>query len=113
MEVSLREVLITLLQAVGLVVLIIFIFLQDWRATLIPAIAIPVALIGAMAGLKILNFEINTLTLFACTLASGLVVDDAIVIVEAVSSKIEQGMKARQAALMQWRNSLEQRSPPP
>ncbi|NES89624.1 efflux RND transporter permease subunit, partial [Okeania sp. SIO2B9] len=98
-EVSLQEVVITLLQAVGLVVLIIFIFLQDWRATLIPAIAIPVALIGAMAGLKILNFEINTLTLFACTLASGLVVDDAIVIVEAVSSKIEQGMKARQAAL--------------
>lgn len=98
-EVSLREVVITLLQAVGLVVLIIFIFLQDWRATLIPAIAIPVALIGAMAGLKILNFEINTLTLFACTLASGLVVDDAIVIVEAVSSKIDQGMKAKQAAL--------------
>ncbi|MDJ0555173.1 MAG: efflux RND transporter permease subunit [Microcoleaceae cyanobacterium MO_207.B10] len=98
-EVSLEEVVVTLLQAVGLVVLIIFLFLQDWRATLIPAIAIPVALIGAMAGLKILNFEINTLTLFACTLASGLVVDDAIVIVEAVSSKIEQGMKARQAAL--------------
>ncbi|NES06690.1 MAG: efflux RND transporter permease subunit [Okeania sp. SIO2F4] len=98
-EVSLQEVIITLLQAVSLVVLIIFIFLQDWRATLIPAIAIPVALIGAMAGLKMLNFEINTLTLFACTLASGLVVDDAIVIVEAVSSKIEQGMKARQAAL--------------
>ncbi|WP_375340569.1 efflux RND transporter permease subunit [Okeania sp. SIO3I5] len=98
-EVSLQEVVITLLQAVSLVVLIIFIFLQDWRATLIPAIAIPVALIGAMAGLKMLNFEINTLTLFACTLASGLVVDDAIVIVEAVSSKIEVGMKARQAAL--------------
>jgi len=98
-EVSLQEVVFTLLQAVSLVVLIIFIFLQDWRATLIPAIAIPVALIGAMAGLKMLNFEINTLTLFACTLASGLVVDDAIVIVEAVSSKIEQGMKARQAAL--------------
>ncbi|MGB3507788.1 MAG: efflux RND transporter permease subunit [Microcoleaceae cyanobacterium] len=98
-EVSLREVIITLLQAVALVVLIIFLFLQDWRATLIPAIAIPVALIGAMAGLKALNFEINTLTLFACTLASGLVVDDAIVIVEAVSSKIDQGMKPRQAAL--------------
>ncbi len=98
-EVSLREVLKSLLQAIALVVLIIFLFLQDWRATLIPAIAIPVALIGAMAGLKVLNFEINTLTLFACTLASGLVVDDAIVIVEAVSSKIEQGMKAKQAAL--------------
>ncbi|MGD1714149.1 efflux RND transporter permease subunit [Dapis sp. BLCC M172] len=97
--VSLQEVVITLFQAVSLVVLIIFIFLQDWRATLVPAIAIPVALIGAMAGLKIAGFELNTLTLFACTLASGLVVDDAIVIVESVSTKIEQGMKARQAAL--------------
>lgn len=96
---SLKEVVMTLLQAISLVILIIFIFLQDWRATLIPAVAIPVALIGAMAGLKIMGFELNTLTLFACTLASGLVVDDAIVIVEAISSKIEQGMKARQAAL--------------
>ncbi len=96
---SLKEVVITLFQAVSLVVLIIFVFLQDWRATLVPAIAIPVALIGAAAGLKIAGFEINTLTLFAFTLASGLVVDDAIVIVESVSTKIAQGMKARQAAL--------------
>lgn len=96
---SLREVLFTLFQAISLVVLIIFIFLQDWRATLIPAIAIPVALIGATIGLQIFGFEINTLTLFAFTLATGLVVDDAIVIVEAISLKIEQGMKARQAAL--------------
>ena len=96
---SLKEVVMTLAQAVGLVILIIFIFLQDWRATLIPAIAIPVALIGSMIGLQALGFELNTLTLFACTLATGLVVDDAIVIVEAISLKIEQGMKARQAAL--------------
>jgi hydrophobe/amphiphile efflux-1 (HAE1) family protein len=96
---SLKEVVTTLAQAVGLVILIIFIFLQDWRATLIPAIAIPVALIGSMIGLQALGFELNTLTLFACTLATGLVVDDAIVIVEAISLKIEQGMKARQAAL--------------
>jgi HAE1 family hydrophobic/amphiphilic exporter-1 len=96
---SLKEVVITLVQAVSLVILIIFIFLQDWRATLIPAIAIPVALIGAMIGLKAMGFELNTLTLFACTLATGLVVDDAIVIVEAVSLKIQQGMRARQAAL--------------
>ncbi|MGB3536213.1 MAG: efflux RND transporter permease subunit [Microcoleaceae cyanobacterium] len=96
---SLKEVVTTLIQAVALVVLIIFIFLQDWRATLIPAIAIPVALIGSMIGLKVMGFELNTLTLFACTLATGLVVDDAIVIVEAISLKIEQGMKARQAAL--------------
>ncbi|WP_413163275.1 efflux RND transporter permease subunit [Capilliphycus salinus ALCB114379] len=96
---SLNEVVVTLTQAIGLVILVIFIFLQDWRTTLIPAVAIPVALIGAMAGLKVMGFELNTLTLFACTLATGLVVDDAIVIVEAVSLKIEQGMKPRQAAL--------------
>jgi hydrophobe/amphiphile efflux-1 (HAE1) family protein len=96
---SLEEVVVTLTQAIGLVILVIFIFLQDWRTTLIPAVAIPVALIGAMAGLKIMGFELNTLTLFACTLATGLVVDDAIVIVEAISLKIEQGMKPRQAAL--------------
>ena len=98
-NVSLREVAITLIMAIALVVLVIFVFLQDWRATLIPAIAIPVALIGAMAGLKALGFELNTLTLFACTLAAGLVVDDAIVVVEAVMIKIEQGMKPLQAAL--------------
>ncbi|MEB3282220.1 MAG: efflux RND transporter permease subunit [Lyngbya sp.] len=96
---SLEEVVVTLAQAIGLVILIIFIFLQDWRTTLIPAVAIPVALIGAMAGLKVMGFQLNTLTLFACTLATGLVVDDAIVIVEAISLKIEQGMKPRQAAL--------------
>ncbi|NJK38134.1 MAG: efflux RND transporter permease subunit [Oscillatoriales cyanobacterium SM2_3_0] len=96
---SLREVGITLAQAILLVILILFIFLQDWRATVIPAVAIPVALIGAMIGLALLGFELNTLTLFACTLASGLVVDDAIVIVEAISLKIDQGMKPRQAAL--------------
>ncbi|MBD2480505.1 efflux RND transporter permease subunit [Planktothrix sp. FACHB-1365] len=98
-KVSLEEVVISLFMAIALVVLVIFVFLQDWRATLIPSIAIPVALIGAMAGLKAFGFELNTLTLFACTLATGLVVDDAIVIVEAVSIKIEQGMKPRQAAL--------------
>ncbi len=96
---SLQEVVITLLQAIGLVILILFVFLQDWRSTLVPAIAIPVALIGASAGLMVAGFEINTMTLFAFTLASGLVVDDAIVIVEAVSTKIEEGMRPRQAAL--------------
>ncbi|MGC9524956.1 MAG: efflux RND transporter permease subunit [Limnospira sp.] len=96
---SLQEVVVTLFQAITLVILVIFIFLQDWRTTLIPAIAIPVALIGAMAGLMVMGFQLNSLTLFACTLAAGLVVDDAIVIVEAVSSKINQGMKPRQAAL--------------
>ncbi len=96
---SLSEVVITLVQAIALVVLIIFIFLQDWRATIIPAIAIPVALIGTMACLLLFGFSINTLTLFGCVLATGVVVDDAIVVVEAITSKLEQGMKPRQAAL--------------
>jgi HAE1 family hydrophobic/amphiphilic exporter-1 len=98
-KVSLREVFITLLQAVALVLLILFIFLQDWRSTVIPAVAIPVALIGAMAFILAFGFSINTLTLFGCILASGLVVDDAIVIVEAISAKIDQGMRPRLAAI--------------
>ena len=96
---SLQDLVVTLIQAIGLVVLIIFVFLQDWRTTLIPAIAIPVALVGAMIALKALGFTLNQLTLFACVLATGLVVDDGIVIVEAVSEKLSQGMRPRQAAL--------------
>ena len=97
-EVSLQEVVKTLVQAVLLVVLIIFIFLQDWRTTLIPAIAIPVSLIGAFAFLYLFGFQINTLTLFAMVLATGLVVDDGIVVVEAIATKVERGMKPRIAA---------------
>ena len=96
---SLQDLVVTLIQAIGLVVLIIFIFLQDWRTTLIPAVAIPVALVGAMIGLQVLGFTLNQLTLFACVLATGLVVDDGIVIVEAVSAKLSQGMRPVQAAL--------------
>ena len=96
---SLQDLVVTLVQAIGLVVLIIFVFLQDWRTTLIPAVAIPVALIGAMIGLQTLGFTLNQLTLFACVLATGLVVDDGIVIVEAVSAKLAQGMRSQQAAL--------------
>lgn len=98
-RVSLQEVLTTLALAIFLVLLILFIFLQDWRATIVPAIAIPVSLIGAMAFLLLFGFSINTLTLFGCILASGVVVDDAIVIVEAIAAKIDQGMKPRLAAL--------------
>lgn len=97
-EVSIREVVITLLQAFLLVVLVIFIFLQDWRTTVIPLIAIPVALIGAMAFAFLFGFSINNLTLFGLILATGLVCDDAIVIVESCSEKIQQGMTAKQAA---------------
>ncbi|MEL6162729.1 MAG: efflux RND transporter permease subunit [Cyanobacteria bacterium J06628_3] len=96
---SLQDLVVTLVQAIGLVVLIIFVFLQDWRTTLIPAIAIPVALIGAMIGLQAFGFTLNQLTLFACVLATGLVVDDGIVIVEAVAGKLSQGMRPQQAAL--------------
>lgn len=98
-RVSLEEVLITLVTAIVLVLLILFIFLQDWRSTIIPAIAIPVSLIGTMAFLLVFGFSINTLTLFGCILASGVVVDDAIVIVEAIAAKIDQGMRPRLAAL--------------
>lgn len=99
-KVSIREVVITLLQAFLLVVLVIFVFLQDWRTTVIPLIAIPVALIGAMAFAFMFGFSINNLTLFGLILATGLVVDDAIVIVESCTEKIQnQGMTAKQAAL--------------
>jgi HAE1 family hydrophobic/amphiphilic exporter-1 len=98
-EASLEEVLVTLFIAVGLVILIIFIFLQDWRTTLIPSITIPVALVGTFIFVKAFGFSINTLTLFGLTLASGVVVDDAIVVVEDISRLIQQeGMSPRQAA---------------
>ena len=96
---SLQDLVITLVQAIGLVILIIFIFLQDWRTTLIPGIAIPVALLGSMIGLQLFGFTLNQLSLFACVLATGLVVDDGIVIVEAVIAKLDQGMRPVQAAL--------------
>lgn len=98
-QVSMTEVVKTLVQAILLVVLIIFIFLQDWRTTIIPAIAIPVSLIGAFAFLNAFGFQINTLTLFAMVLSTGLVVDDGIVVVEAIATKVERGMKPRMAAI--------------
>ncbi|HTA58029.1 MAG TPA: multidrug efflux RND transporter permease subunit [Candidatus Baltobacteraceae bacterium] len=89
---SIRDVLVTLLQAVFLVVLVIYIFLQDWRSTFIPAITIPVSLIGTFIFVKLLGFSINTLTLFGITLATGLVVDDAIVVIENVERHIMEGI---------------------
>ncbi|MCF4970157.1 efflux RND transporter permease subunit [Nostoc sp. CMAA1605] len=98
-EASLVEVVITLLQAIALVVLVIFLFLQDWRTTLIPVITIPLSLIGTFAFIKVFGFSINTLTLFGMTLATGMVVDDAIIVVENVSRQIQdEGMSPRQAA---------------
>lgn len=86
---SIEEVLKTLLEAFILVFIVVFIFLQDWRATLIPAITVPVSLIGALAAFSFLGFSINMLTLFALVLAIGIVVDDAIVVLEAVQEKID------------------------
>jgi hydrophobic/amphiphilic exporter-1 (mainly G- bacteria), HAE1 family len=98
-EISLEEVLHTLVEAIVLVVLVIFVFLQDWRTTIIPTIAIPVSLIGTCAALYVLGFQINTLTLFGFVLAIGIVVDDAIIVVEAVAVKLEQGMPPLAAAV--------------
>src|SRR5206468_8095864 len=89
----------TLAAAVALVILVVFLFLQNWRATLIPMIAVPVSLIGTFAAFPLLGFSINTLSLFGLILAVGLVVDDAIVVVEAVEHHIEQGMSPRDATL--------------
>ena len=89
---SIKDVLVTLLQAILLVVFVIYVFLQDWRSTLIPAITIPVSLVGAFIFVKLLGFSINTLTLFGITLATGLVVDDAIVVIENVERHIVEGI---------------------
>lgn len=96
---GIHEILITLLEALGLVVLVVYIFLQGWRATLIPLLAVPVSLIGTFVVFPLLGFSINTLSLFGLVLAIGLVVDDAIVVVEVVEHHIEEGMTPRQAAI--------------
>lgn len=98
-QASLEEVVKTLLEAIFLVVLVIYIFLQDWRTTIIPVIAIPVSLIGALAFVYIFDFSLNNLTMFGLILATGIVVDDAIVVVEAITVKLDRGMRPRQAAI--------------
>ncbi|HKE18298.1 MAG TPA: efflux RND transporter permease subunit, partial [Kofleriaceae bacterium] len=96
---GISEIIQTIVIAMVLVTLVVFVFLQNWRATLIPMIAVPVSLIGTFAFFPLLGFSINTLSLFGLVLAIGLVVDDAIVVVEAVEHHIEQGMSPRDAAL--------------
>jgi hydrophobic/amphiphilic exporter-1 (mainly G- bacteria), HAE1 family len=96
---GIREIVQTLIEALILVIIVVFIFLQNWRATLIPAIAVPVSLIGTFAVFPLLGFSINTLSLFGLVLAIGLVVDDAIVVVEAVEHHIEEGMSPRDATI--------------
>lgn len=100
---GIHEILVTLFVALGLVILVVYVFLQNWRATLIPMIAVPVSLIGTFAIFPALGFSINTLSLFGLVLAIGLVVDDAIVVVEAVEHHIEQGMNPRAATLQAMR----------
>jgi len=95
---SIHEVQKTLFEAIGLVVLVVLIFLQTWRATIIPLIAIPVSLIGTFAAMKGFGFSINNLSLFGIVLAIGIVVDDAIVVVEAIEHHIEDGLSPRDAA---------------
>ena len=88
---SIKDVLVTLAEAIVLVILVIFLFLEDWRSTIIPSVTIPVSLIGTFAFVKLLNFSVNTLTLFGITLATGLVVDDAIVVIENIERHIQEG----------------------
>lgn len=95
---SIKEVFKTLFEAVGLVVLVVFLFLQSWRATLIPAIAIPVSLIGTFAFMALVGYSINLITLFGLVLAIGIVVDDAIIVIENVDRLIkEKGLEVREA----------------
>jgi HAE1 family hydrophobic/amphiphilic exporter-1 len=96
---GISEIVKTLFAALALVILVVFVFLQGWRATLIPALAVPVSLIGTFAVFPMLGFSINTLSLFGLVLAIGLVVDDAIIVVEAVERHIEEGLSPKEASL--------------
>src|ERR1700736_5814152 len=96
---GMKEILVTLLIAIVLVILVVYLFLQDWRATLIPLLAVPVSLVGTFVLFPVFGFSINTLSLFGLVLAIGLVVDDAIVVVEGVERHIEEGMTPKNAAL--------------
>ena len=96
---SIHEVYKTLIEAGVLVLIVILVFLQDWRATLVPATTVPVTIIGAFAAMAALGFTVNLSTLFAIILAIGIVVDDAIVVVEGAAHHIERGLTAHDAAI--------------
>ncbi|MDH5832780.1 efflux RND transporter permease subunit [Luteimonas kalidii] len=100
---SIKSVITTLLEAVALVVLVVILFLQTWRASIIPLLAVPVSIVGTFAVLNLLGFSINTLTLFGLVLAIGIVVDDAIVVVENVERHIEEGAQPLEAAHLAMR----------
>src|SRR5207247_29514 len=94
---AIKDVLQTLLAAIALVILVVFIFLQNWRATLIPLLTVPVAVLGTFALFPLLGFSINITSMFGLVLAIGIVVDDAIVVVEAVQRHIDDGMAPKEA----------------
>jgi HAE1 family hydrophobic/amphiphilic exporter-1 len=102
-RISIREVVVTLLQAVALVVLVVFVFLGNWRAAIIPAVAIPVSLIGTFAFMLATGMSINTISLFGLILAIGVVVDDAIVVVENTERHVREGLSGREATLQTMR----------
>jgi hydrophobic/amphiphilic exporter-1 (mainly G- bacteria), HAE1 family len=105
---GIKEIIETLLIAIGLVILVVYLFLQDWRATLIPMLAVPVSLVGTFVLFPLFGFSINTLSMFGLVLAVGLVVDDAIVVVEGVQRHIEEGLAPKDAA----RRAMEELSGP-
>ena len=100
---SITAVVHTLLEAVALVVLVVILFLQTWRASIIPLLAVPVSIVGTFAAMLACGFSINDLSLFGLVLAIGIVVDDAIVVVENVERNIEAGLKPRDATLKAMR----------
>ena len=102
---GIHDIVVTLGLALLLVILVVFVFLQGWRATLIPLMAVPVSLIGTFIVFPFLGFSINTLSLFGLVLAIGLVVDDAIIVVEAVEHHIDEGLSPRDAAFRPWKRS--------
>lgn len=106
LDASIEKVMSTLVEAFLLVFLVVFVFLQDWRSTLIPAISVPVAIVGTFFFLQLFGFTINLLTLFALVLAVGIVVDDAIVVVEAVHAKLDAGAKSAKKASVRAMNEI-------
>src|ERR1700688_1984357 len=95
---GIKEIIETLLIAIALVILVVYVFLQDWRATLIPLLAVPVSLVGTVVFFPLFGFSIHTLSLVGLVLAIGLVVDDAIVVVEGIQRHIEEGLAPKDAA---------------
>src|SRR5205085_6854941 len=96
---SINEVIRTLIEAVILVAIVVVVFLQNWRSAIIPLVAVPVAIVGTFGAMAAIGFSLNTLTMFGLVLAVGIVVDDAIVVVEAVERHIEEGLSSKEATL--------------